>query len=346
MRWPLAPALAVGAVVGVVLLALAHVWLNRRDGVGIVLFLPPAPGVEWSTERLEAMRGHARKRHHAAFTVNIDELSPRLAGGRVRRELVRRVVQARLNEDAPDGVVSAPVTFYIVCSLPDAFYLGHELKFQVHEHVAVHASDEPLLLRGAVGQTSEEPGKTIFTAVRVDSRLRKALSRRQTRRVERLISVEERSETVAPEYAHRAALIVQLTPNVGMVVDASAVAQTGQVGHTGGHRGYVLDERDPWSDGAPCGSLLIVRSFSGFLPDDRSCYEAVVAEIARRWLALMDRCSDQAGRTAEGVLFCSAPAGIAFALGAVVGRGTTVAAYRTDFAGSIRPPAVSGEGNR
>lgn len=343
MKWPTAAVLAGGAAVGVAALALAHLALNRRDGVGIVLFVPPAPGLGWSTERLEAMKGHARRRHHAAFSVNIEELQGN-AVGRERRELVRRVVQARLNEDAPNGIVSAPVTFYAVVSLPDAYHLGRELKFQVHERVEAHASDEPGIRQGSVAQTSEEPGKTIFTAVRVDSRLRKPLSRWRTRKAERLLEFEEIHGSDAEGSAHRVALILELTPNTAMVTDARAVADTGTVCHDDGtHRGYVLDDRDIWRDGAPCGTLLVVRCPAGSLPDDRTSYEVAVAAIAQRWLALLGKISEREGRAAEGLLFCSAPASVVFALGAVIGRRTRIAAFRNDLPGRPRPVPPAGD---
>ncbi|GAA0544012.1 hypothetical protein [Actinomadura livida] len=345
MKWPPTSVLAAGAVIGVLALALAHLALHRRDGVGIVLFVPPAPRLNWSRERLEAMKGHAKQRHHAAFTVDVEEVFPDAKAGRERRELARRIVQARLNEDAPHGVVSAPVTFYAVVSLPDAYQLGRELKFQVHERVEAHASDAPTIRQGSVAQTSEEAGKTIFTAVRVDSRLRKPLSRRHARRVRRLLSFEELPGGTAAGSAHRAALVLELTPNTAMVTDPCAVASTGLVRHEDGtHRGYVMDEKDPWLDGTACGSLLVVRCPAGALPDERTDYEVAVTEISQRWLALLEEVSQREGRAAEGVLFCSAPASVAFGLGAVIGRRTRIITFRNDLPGRTRP--VSAADNR
>jgi hypothetical protein len=345
-HWPVLPVLIGAAALGVVLLALAHLWLNRRDGVGIVLFMPPAPGMHWSHGRLAAMVGHARRRHQNCFTVDVDELLPNLREQIERRRFAQRVIEARLNEDAPGGVVSAPVTFYVVCALADAFNLGHELKFQVHERVAVHAEESPLISRAAVGQTSEEPGKTIFTAVRVDSRLRRPPRGRLARRVDGLLTFDERIFDAVPErYAHRAALIVHLTRNVGVVEDACAVAGTGLVCVGDRHRGYVLDAADPWRDGDPCGAALVVGGPAEHLPDRQAMYEAVVARVVREWGDFLGRRQVDTGRPAEGLLFCSAPGSVAFALGAVIGRSTSFVPHRADLARKSRPAPSSVDGH-
>lgn len=336
-HWPVVPVLAAGAVVGVALLASARLWLNRRDGVGIVLFMPPVLGLDWSRERLAAMAGHARRRHQTCFTVDVDELHPSLRGTE-RRKFALRVIQARLNEDAPGGVVSSPVAFYVVCTLSDAFELGRELRFQVHERVGVHAEEGiPVIAHASVGQTSEQPGKTVFTAVRVDSRLRRAPKGRWAREAKELLEFEKREFDVPVEYAHRTALIVQLTPNVGMVEDSCEVAHTGLVSKNGRHRGYLLDDGDPWMDGDPCGIALVVTGSVGHMDDRQKLYEAVVALIAQKWLALLNRRTAETGRQVEGLLFCSAQASIAFALGAVLGRSTSIVPHRMDLAGRTRP---------
>jgi hypothetical protein len=370
--WPVLPVLIGAAAFGVVLLASAHLWLNRRDGVGIVLFMPPEPGVHWSHGRLAAMAGHARRRHQTCFTVDVDELQPSLPR-QERRRFAQRVIEARLNEDAPGGVVSSPVTFYMVCALPDAFDLGRELKFQVHERVSVHAEEAvaepdsvqrlepgrasasdsdgggaaPVIPRASVAQTSEEPGKTVFTAVRVDSRLRRPPRGRWARRVDDLLTFQQRTYGSVPEeYVHRTALIVHLTRNVGVIEDASEVASTGLVcAADGRHRGYVLDARDPWRDGAPCGAAMVVDGPVGHLPDRQALYEAAVARIAQRWLAFLDQRAMVTGRPAEGLLFCSAPGSIAFALGAVLGRDTSIVPHRGDLARKTRPDQDSATGS-
>lgn len=343
--------LSVAAVSGVGLLTTAYVWLKARDGVGIVLFLPPRPNAHWSRERLDAMAAHALQNHQTTFRIDIDDLYPDLREGPDRLRLAQKLIQARLNEELGPGggVGSTKVTFYLTSTLPDAFELGKQLKFQVHDHMRIHGEDGlpegPAEAQGAgrilVAQTSEELGKTLFTAIHVDSRLYQAPRGTRAARVADLLQFSERENSPADGAAGTLALIADLTHNPGMRGTAWRVASTGRVAPEGRHLGYVLDRRDPWADGTPCSAALVVTGPNDHLPDDQAAYEGVAAAVIARWRAFIKEHQRDGG--VEFLLFLAAPVSVAFALGATIGHYTRIVPHRGDLAGRTKedPDAVT-----
>ncbi|MEU5046524.1 hypothetical protein [Streptomyces griseorubiginosus] len=298
-------------IVGFLILAASWVNLHGRTGVGVAVFLQPTPNSGWSDSRLIQHSSTTKGSHVSYFYVNVDELHPGLTAD-ARADLTQRAIEARLKEEEPKN--SSHISFYLTCSLPNAFRLGqrifngaqgaglHILEFKeisVH-HVPSSGPNSPLpplLLEGTPNGPQANQGS--YQLGPIVSRNSVSLS------------------PVGGQNVNRHALILNITSNLAMVTEAKSAAEGAQ----GSQGRYVVGPQDL------CSSALVYQCTTPTFPNDRSAYNELLKDIIQYWEFYLSTKATQHGSTPEGRLFISGPASLAFSLGALMPNSTTVVDY-------------------
>ncbi|NUP20851.1 MAG: hypothetical protein HOZ81_33205 [Streptomyces sp.] len=302
--------LAALLVIGFVILAASWISLHGRTGVGVAIFLKPTPSSTWSDSRLLRHAADARSRHISFFYVNVDELHSGLNMDE-RAGLTQRVIEARLKEEDPKG--ASHISFYLTCSLPNAYRLGQQtfnsthgaqlriLEFKeisVHQvsNVGPHQPLPPLLLEG----TPAGPQITQSTYPQLAHMVR--------------CTPTNLTASTAPT-VNRYALIVNLTTNPTMISAATAAASGVAPGR------YTVGADDV------CSSALVIESCVSPFPNDRSAYNELLKKITQDWALYLSTQATDPQSPPEGRLFIQAPSSLAFSLGALLPPDTKVIDY-------------------
>lgn len=269
--------------------------LRRPRGVGIVLALYPDP----QQDRWDALRNASRQAHDS--TLDIGPRLLRRGGADLQRDerldLVTTLIGARLAEHRASSD-SAPVSLYPLVNVADAFRLGRRLRRLTFDsldvrHVSFH--DGSRVLPGVVlaGHLTQPVPPERAGALLTDTSSRPVPH-----------------PDCPAEHRHRLAVIVRLASGPFMINDARTVARTGVAERPDGtHTGYLPD------DPAPCGAHVVIEATPGALPEGREAFETIAARVHQQWTRAAGAWSEKTGRTTSAVLFLSAPAPIAMALG-------------------------------
>ncbi|WP_151481455.1 hypothetical protein [Streptomyces albicerus] len=302
--------LAVLLAVGFVILAISWISLHGRTGVGVAVFLKPTPASTWSDSRLLRHAADAKNRHISFFYVNVDELHSGLTMDE-RAELTQRVIEARLKEEDPKE--SSHISFYLTCSLANAYRLGQQtfngahgaqlriLEFKeisVHQvtNTGSHQPLPPLVLEG----TPTGPQTTQSTYPQLAQMIQCTPTNLTT--------------TIAPT-VNRHALILNLTNNPTMITEATSAAS----GTTPSR--YTVGPNDV------CSSALVIESTVSPFPNDRSAYNELLKKIAQDWSLYLSTQAANHQSSPEGRLFIQAPSSLTFSLGALLPPSTKVIDY-------------------
>ncbi|MFF4882643.1 hypothetical protein ACFY2D_07440 [Streptomyces nigra] len=301
--------LAILLAVGFAILAASWISLHGRTGVGVAVFLKPTPASTWSDSRLLRHAADAKNRHISFFYVNVDELHSGLTMDE-RAGLTQRVIEARLKEEDPKE--SSHISFYLTCSLANAYRLGQQtfngahgaqlriLEFKeisVHQvtNTGPHQPLPPLVLEG----TPTGPQTTQSTYPQLAQMVRRTPT----------------NLTTATPAVNRHALILNLTSNPMMIAEATAAASGTIPGR------YVVGPNDV------CSSALVIESTVSPFPNDRSAYNELLKKIAQDWSLYLSTQAANHQSSPEGRLFIQAPSSLAFSLGALLPSSTKVVDY-------------------
>ncbi|MGW2320096.1 hypothetical protein [Streptomyces sp. NPDC001680] len=351
-----------GTVAGVAVLVVAWAThaLRSKEGVGIVIYL--GAGSHWDRIRLREMQQDALRQHAACFVVEPDALLGGIAVSD-RVAFAYRVMQARLEEETSgEAGVAESVSFYVTARHQDAYRLGWMLRAQLHDNVAVFA-EEAVGSEGADGEDgerqaagqprpprriaarlmgrSEERGRTVFPAVRLDSSLKRPPTEEDLRLVREMVTAAEAERgkpswyafaepgpapepspeqepgsvdgTAAGRRPRRIALIVALADNDNLVRDALDAAERGT------SPVYAFPAAGG-AEGNRCAGALVIRTRPGNIPDTTEHHEALVRYVVHHWRRTVEE------QEAEGTcwLFTDGPATFVLALGALLGRRTAL----------------------
>ncbi|MFJ5179300.1 hypothetical protein ACIP68_36310 [Streptomyces griseoviridis] len=302
--------LAALLAVGVVILAFSWISLHGRTGVGVAVFLKPTPASTWSDSRLLRHAADAKGRHISFFYVNVDELHSGLNMDE-RANLTQRVIEARLKEEDPKG--SSHISFYLTCSLANAYRLGQQtfngahgaqLRILEFKEISVHQVANagpnqplpPLLLEltPSGAQTTQSTYPQFAQTVRC--------------------TPTSLTTSTAPT-VNRHALIINLTNNPAMIPAATAAAS----GVTAGRYAIGVDD--------VCSSALVIESSVSPFPDDKSAYNELLKKITQDWSLYLSTQATNHPSPPEGRLFIQAPSSLAFSLGALLPPDTKVIDY-------------------
>jgi hypothetical protein len=190
---------------------------------------------------------------------------------------------------------------------------------------------------------SEEGGRNIFPAVRLDSGLKRMPDAADLRRLSTVLDGPPRwvpftapQETSGPPRPRRIALIVAVADNPRLVADAQSAAGLGESTR------YAFPGAGT-PEARRCAGALVITTRSGNIPDDREHYEALIRHIVTHWR----RTVEEQGADETCWLFTDAPVTMVVALGALLGRRTTLVPLRhPNFVGAPpegpRAPATGG----
>ncbi|MFF6993000.1 hypothetical protein [Streptomyces sp. NPDC010273] len=298
-------------IVGFLVLVASWVNLHGRTGVGVAVFLQPAPNSGWSDTRLVQHSSTTRGHHVSFFYVNVDELHPGLTGD-ARADLTQRAIEARLKEEEPKN--SSHVSFYLTCGLANAFRLGQSifssnqgagLRILEFKDISVHqvatsgpnSPLPPLTLEGTPsGPQTNQSGYQLTPIVSRNSILLTPAS---------------------GQNPNRHALILNVTNNLAMVTEAKDAAE----GTQGPNGRYAVGPQDL------CSSALIYQCTAPTFPNDKSAYNELLKGIVQDWSFYLSTKATSYGSAPQGRLFISGPTSLAFSLGALISDITKVVEY-------------------
>lgn len=314
------------AAVAVFLCAAATQRLRSKPGVGIVIYL--GNDARWDRVRLRAMQQDALRRHSTYFVVDPHSLLRDLPVSD-HVALAYRVMQARLEETPAVAEFPEAVSFYVTARHQDAYYLGSLLHAQLHEEVRVmdERTVQPPAPRRAIvarliGQ-SEERGKMMFPAVRLDSTLKRPPGPADLDRLRVFLDDPRQPPRwhpfPAPEGAappRRIALIVAMADNQGVTADALHAARWG---HSEVYA-FPQGAGARTAEARRCSGALVVRTLDGNLPDDAGHHEAFVRYVVHHWRRTVETESPED----DCWLFTDGTVPIVLALGALLGRRTAL----------------------